>query len=337
MPLRITPLNLTVLLFFVLQSFPMYAGIVFTSGGPQNALRWDAAEQFFAGSERSLQGGLRYAMQGGSYESFRDRFAWTSVPSLSEFQHTIENSFNAWTRPDPVSGLTTSLSFAPDFSNAVVGTGTFGGINFLGSEIDLFGLDAGDNGLYGFTSVQPSGSPVTLTSGVANYAFSSGIAGVDISINSNPNAIYTLDEFGRLLTHEIGHALGFGDADLGGLFIDDNFDSSNPLATLTNSWTALVDPLDPANSPGLGLFSVGTTSLTVAGVDLLMESNGLGIGPTNPLGNLFPLTNDEYGTRQYLYPTLAAVPEVSSASLIYFLISMVGMRQRRRDTTFHAS
>ena len=60
------------------------------------------------------------------------------------------------------------------------------------------------------------------------------------------------------------------------------------------------------------------------GVDILMESRGLGIGPNNPVTNLIPLSNDDYGIRQFLYPSLETIPEPSSvyllglAGLLYF-------------------
>ena len=48
-----------------------------------------------------------------------------------------------------------------------------------------------------------------------------------------------------------------------------------------------------------------------------MESRGLGIGATNPLLNPIPLTNDDFGTRQFLYPALRqAVPEPASLLLM---------------------
>ena len=101
------------------------------------------------------------------------------------------------------------------------------------------------------------------------------------------------------------------DVDEPGKFLDDNYSADNPVGTLTNSWAHLVNPLDPVNSPGLDWYAVPASHFTLSGVDILMESNGLGIGPTNPLGNPVPLTNDEYGTRQFLYPSLTAVPEPS--------------------------
>jgi len=302
-----------------------HAGIVFADG-----IRWDAAPQEFEGNERSLQGGLRFSVQGGSYEAYRDRFSWSSLPTVIAFQNSIESAFNAWTVPDPTSGLTTQLSFVANFQTAVVGSGGFQGVNFLGAEIDLFGLDAGDNRLRGFTGIQPVAQTVTLTSGVANYANSGAIAGVDITINNNPGAVYTLDSFRRLLTHEIGHSIGLADVDLGGQFIDDNFDALNPVSTLNNSWAGLVNPLDPANSAGLSQFSIASSTFGLTGINLLMESNGLGVGPGNPLSNLFPLTNDEYGTRQYLYPSLISVPEPGSIVLLSFVLIAAGLQWTAR-------
>ena len=93
------------------------------------------------------------------------------------------------------------------------------------------------------------------------------------------------------------------------MFIDDNYDgttSATALATLTNSWALRVNPHDPAASP-LALYAVADADpgIRTPGVNLLMESKGLGISnPGNPVTNLVPLTNDEFATRQFLYPSL---------------------------------
>jgi hypothetical protein len=113
------------------------------------------------------------------------------------------------------------------------------------------------------------------------------------------------------LTHEIGHALGLHDVETAAtdaVFIDDNYDgstSATALATLTNSWALRVDPYDPAASP-LALFEVANADpgIKTSGVNLLMESDQLGIAPGNPETNLVPLTNDEFAMRQFLYPSL---------------------------------
>jgi len=92
-------------------------------------------------------------------------------------------------------------------------------VNPRGAEIDLFGaIDAtlwnpGNTGTQGETFFNVVSIPVTLTSGTVDYAGSRAISGADVVINSNPGAIYSLDFFRRLLTHEIGHAIGLGDVE----------------------------------------------------------------------------------------------------------------------------
>ena len=324
--MRILTLVHLVLAFFACQPARYCsAGIVTNFGG-----RWDAAPRVISGNERSLDGGIRYAMEGGTAQAFRDRFSWSSLPSVSSFQQAVQQSFGAWTINDPASGLGTALSFVPDTSTSIVRQTGYGSLNINGAEIDLLASDAGSSGLMGVTVVSFLGIPVTLTSGVSNYGSSVAIQGVDLHINNNSQASYTLDTFRRILTHEIGHAIGFMDADLGGNFIDDNYKATDPVGTLNNSWASLVNPLDPVNSAGLGLFTIPGSQFAVPGVDLLMESNGLGIGPGNPLSNLFPLTNDEFGTRQFLYPSITAVPEPGSLALLAIVFGAAGMRFRRR-------
>ncbi|MEZ6062768.1 MAG: hypothetical protein R3C19_20685 [Planctomycetaceae bacterium] len=310
----------------VLMSSPLCrAGVISPFGA-----RWDAAPRIVGGNERSLAGGLRYSVSGGSYQAFRDQFSWNSVPTVTAFQQAVDQAFGAWTSVDPVSGFGTSIQFVSDFSTPVVTGSGFGTLNINGAEIDLIASDAGGAGLGGLTAVSSFGTPVTLTSGVAGYASSVTIQGVDLHLNNNSAAVYSLDAFRRLLTHELGHALGLGDVDLGGTFLDDNYSASDPLGTLTNSWADLVNPLDPANSVGLSTFSVPGSQFALSGVDILMESNGLGIGPTNPLSNLVPLTNDDYGTRQFLYPELVAVPEPRSL-LVLAALSIAGLYRRRKS------
>ncbi len=308
----------------------IHAGVVFNATGLTGGLRWDAAPRTFSGNERSLDGGIRYSMTGGSYLAMRDSFSWVSVPTEAEFKTAVDQSFAAWMGADPVSGTASSLLFVSDLGTSVV-AGSFGSINANGAEIDIVASNAGDSGLRGFTSLQPIATEVTLTSGVANYAGSQAIGGVDLHLNNNAGAVYTLDAFRRVLTHEIGHAIGLDDVDLGGQFIDDNFDPSNPVGTLTNSWTHLVNPLDPAASSALTVYSIDAATFGLSGIDLLMESNGLGVGPTNPLGSLVPLTNDEYGIRQFVYPSLMSVPEPSTGGFL-MLALLAGALRRKRST-----
>jgi hypothetical protein len=296
-----------------------HASGVFGNVGLAGGFRWDAAPRNVGANERSLSGGLRYSVQGGSYQAYRDLFTWSALPSVADFQLAVEQAFGAWTIVDPATGLGTALNFVADFGTPVVGTGT-GGINTNGAEIDLLAaIDAnswnpGDPGQRGESFFNAVAGPVTLTSGIGGYA-AGAISGADITLNRNPQAQYSLDVFRLLLTHEIGHSLGLADVDVqsgpAGNFIDDNYNGSSAataLATLTNSWAGLVNPLNPALSP-LALFFVanGNPGIDTPGVNILMESEGLG----GQFGNIFPLTNDDFGGRQFLYPFVRTqdVPE----------------------------
>ncbi len=284
----------------------------FNNNGLNGGARWTTSPFIHPTlGERSLNGGIRYSLQGGSYEAYRDQFNWTTVPSVADFTRAITDAFGAWTAVDPVSGLGTNLSFAPDLATPVVGGASFGDFQPAGAEIDLLARDAGDTKTRGVSTFRSISTNADLTSGTTDYANSSTIVGSDIRMNNNPGARYNLDLFRRLLTHEIGHSLGLGDVEVGGAageFVDDNYDGSTnatALATLTNPFTNLIDPLDPGAS-SLSLFTVdsGAPGFQTEEVDILMESNGLGIGPTNPRDNLTPLTNDDYAGRQFLYPSL---------------------------------
>ncbi|WP_448563407.1 hypothetical protein [Thalassotalea ganghwensis] len=295
-----------------------YAGVIFNSNGLSGGSRWDADQRtIFGAGDRSLVDGLSYSMEGGSYQAFRDMFSWDVLPSVAAFTYTVDSAFNVWSSIDPESGLGTNLSFSPDLSTAVVGV-EGGGIDRRGAEIDLFAADnafywnPGNNGRQGETWLSVFPSPVTLTSGTQDYSGSSAIVGADIILNNNAGAVYSLDLFFRLLTHEIGHALGLGDVDIfSNRFIDDNFDGS--AASLNNSWAQKVNVYDPASSP-LQVYNIGSAS-QLSGVDILMESRGLGISAGNPVYNPLPLTNDDYGMRQFLYPFIN-IPEPTSIILL---------------------
>ena len=273
--------------------------------------RWDAAPRIFGGNERSLDGGLRFSLQGGTFQAFLDLIPWNSVPSPAAFQEAVEQAFAAWESSDPVTGLATDLHFVHDTSTAVMGSGMWGTGNANGAEIDLLAVNAGFTAARAEVYFSTSSSTVTLTSGTSNYPGSRSFIGADIAFNNNPGTLYSIDSFRRLLTHEIGHAIGLGDVEPdgpGAQFIDDNYNgttSTTALATLTNSWALAVAPLNPASSP-LAIYDVpnGDPGIDTPGVDILMESEGLGVSPGNNIFNLLPLRNDDYGMRQFLYPSL---------------------------------
>ena len=138
-------------------------------------------------------------------------------------------------------------------------------------------------------------------------------------MNSNSQALWTLPIFEAVLTHEIGHALGFGDVDLNsgpnGNYIDDNYNGANSataLATLTNSFAGLINPLNPSLSP-LGIYTVanGNPGFDTPGVEILMESQMSGFFFGNP--NM--MQNDEFAGRQFLYPVMP-VPEPATIAVL---------------------
>ena len=137
---RYVLLRSAVVLVVLLQSTSGVAGVVSPFGS-----RWDAAPRTIAGNERSLAGGLRYSVTGGSYSAYRDQFSWNTVPSVAAFQQAVEQAFGAWTSVDPVSGFGTSVSFASDFATPVATGAAFGACSqfFLGHPIQLGAGQAG--------------------------------------------------------------------------------------------------------------------------------------------------------------------------------------------------
>ncbi len=311
-----------------------------TSVGARNPyyLRWDAAPRSVEEEERSLDGGLRYSLEGGSYEALRDQLSWSTVPTALDFQAAVEGAFSAWEAVDPATGLDTSLHFVADLGTLAVdepsdpnNVGSALGLND-GAEIDIFAETPHFLGAVGSAIVfveLPSFRDITLTSGVSGYD-GLAISGADIRIDP-AFTFSSLDEFRILLTHEIGHAIGLADVEVFGgsfgtnsSFLDDDFDGSSSataLATLTNSFALLIDPFDPDATLLLRFASdlYDDPGLLTPGVDILMESFfnwDLAFANTS-------LQNDDFAGRQFLYP----VPEPAAVALL--ALAVAGCAWRR--------
>ncbi|HEY6563239.1 MAG TPA: hypothetical protein VIY86_01975, partial [Pirellulaceae bacterium] len=94
-----------------------WAGAIFnfSNAALGGGSRWDAAPRMISLSgtpfERSLDGGLRYSLQGGSFTAYRDLFSWTSLPTVAAFSSAVQQAFDAWGAIDPVSGIGSTLTF----------------------------------------------------------------------------------------------------------------------------------------------------------------------------------------------------------------------------------
>lgn len=298
------------------------------AGIPGAWTRWDASPRYVQGVERSLDGGLRYSIETGTYAGLRDQFVWVpGPPSVVDFKRAIRRAFEHWTVVDPATGLPAGFYFVEDLSTpvfddlaATTSSGSVIGLN-AGAEIDLFAETPHPGGSFGASAViflDLVGWTVDLPSGVCDYP-ALPISGADIRIN--PAFSWSLAGFEVLLTHEIGHALGLSDLEgpsgIGGGsgFFDDNFDPSTSLTaaeTLNNSFALLVDPYDPDDSPLLETSEDMNMDpgLDSPGVNLLMETEGI----FNLLGQPPFLQNDEFAARQFLYPV--AVPEPTFPTML---------------------
>jgi len=336
-------------------------------GEPGAWARWDAAPRIVSGEERSLDGGLRYAIEGGSHAELRDQLRWVpEAPSVEDFRAAIVRAFAHWAVEDPATGLPAGFWFVEDLeTEAVDDPGDpshpqgFFGLN-RGAEIDLFVEIPHAGPEFGASVavfVDPDARELTLTSGTTGYP-GWVITGADIRIN--PRYAWTLSAFELLLAHEIGHALGLGDVDArseeteadlegetrvrldsGSVFLDDDYDpstSARARATLTNSFALRIDPLDPDASDLVSHAGdmKGDPGLDTPGVELLMETEGIfDLLPLQRAGRPI-LQNDEMAARQFLYPVLPPRrgPSLASGLLLGAgLVSAglgIGLAVRRR-------
>jgi hypothetical protein len=308
--------------------------------------RWDAAVRTVDGVERSLDGGLRYSIETGSYAGLRDQFSWVpSPPSEQDFAAAIERAFDHWEVIDARTGLPAAFYFVEDLATPAVddpgnprSPNGYVGLN-AGAEIDIFA--ATPHAGSGFAAsviffVDAAADDLQLTSGATNYP-GLAITGADIRIN--PLYTWSLSGFEILLTHEIGHALGLADLevnpDSGSVsgFIDDDFDpttSQTAFATLTDHFAFLVNRDDPDASP-LQSFNGSLNAdpgLQTSGVEILMESEGI----FDLLGASQKLQPDDVAGRQFLYPAEPVdVPEPGlSTGLALGAIALAMARRHAR-------
>lgn len=301
-------------------------------------VRWDAAHRRVGGEERSLSGGLRYSLGGGSYGALRDQLTWVggNVPSTADFEAATRRAFAAWTIVDPATSLPAAFEFVEDLGTQAIDDpgnpnvpGGRTGLN-RGAEVDVFAATPHAGAQFGASVVffvDFSVDDLTLTSGTTG---SPGLALAGVDIRINPAFAWSLRGYETLLTHELGHALGLADLEsLGPPFLDDDYDpasSATALATLTNAFARLIDAQNPSASPLRTILAdiSRNPGLDTPGVTLLMETEGyLDLLFTTP-----KLQNDEFAGRQFLYPVV--VPEPDGLAMLVVGGIVIGGLGRRR-------
>jgi hypothetical protein len=293
--------------------------------GTTRHARWETLPFNFGGVERSLSGGLRFSLQGQSYNAYKNLFTWQgSAPSDAVFQQLILDSFAAWTVPGP---LGTTLSFTED-----LGTVPTLSNNGTGAEIDLFAAALSFTGIGGQANFSVSTNQnMNLTNGQMLVGNGVLITGSQIRMNTN-EATWTPGLFQRVLTHEIGHTLGLADVELAAdatshpgnmsLFLD----NQSPVVTtahLVDSSAHLINTSIPEDSIGATIFGstfdpslFDSDDVNTGAPFLLMETDG-DPGFPDPAA----LGNDDFAGRQFLYPV--AIPE-PSAFLFLGVVTAVG-------------
>lgn len=313
-----------------------FAFRLITSGG--RFVRWDAAPRQVEGVERSLAGGLRYSVEGGSFQALRDQLIWVggNVPSVADFEAATRRAFDNWTVVDAAIQRPSAFHFVADLATPAVDDpgnpnrpGGFTGLN-AGSEIDVFAATPHAGAQFGASVVifvDATADDLRLTTGATNYP-GRAISGADIRIN--PAFAWSLRGYEVLLTHEIGHALGLADLESAGApFLDDDYDPSSPataLATLTDAFSPAIDVLDPDDTPLQAFIGNLNTNpgLDTPGVTLLMETEGIfDLLFTEPR-----LQNDELAARQFLYPVPAPEPGLAGM-LLAGIAGIVALAVRR--------
>lgn len=257
--------------------------------------------------------GLSDGIQVGVETGFATDLGATGA-EIALFNQAVADAFGAWENP--------ALQFDITFDALGVAEGAS-----VGFEIDVFAVPGSHdvfsgNNFFGLANVDLSFSgDRPLTNGQSFPGFV--ISGADIFINID-NVLFLGAAFEltpseelaagqRLLTHEIGHAIGLGHPNSNNPFgVETNYDTDDdPLNAM------IIDPADPF---GALIVSPNTDDAAI------MSNRPCGDPLDAPCPALFftSLRNDDLGGLDALYP----VPEPTTAAL--FALGLFGLAALRR-------
>lgn len=293
-----------------------------SNGGTMDkAPRWDSVNPVFGvGKNRSLVGGLEYNFEDGTLTKFFDKFSFVAGVTQGAFSNAVTASFNAWSFRDSFVSFTktdtaTVLDFKPESNDSL------GGNQIEGNEIDFFARDLPT--FRGLTSIWGVDEKIRLTNDFyqpPDGLFpSTQIYSADVVIDINDNgAGWTLADWQATFTHELGHALGLGDAEDAHFFDDDVFDPFLP-----NNGLVVNDAMT-INQAGDVRYLLsdwgqpckkGAADAQCAGILMRSEPTGL-----------LALAPDDVAGLHFLYP----VPEPETYAMLLAGLGLLSFVARRR-------